>query len=69
MKEMSEARAYPLNAVNTQVFNEKDQDICFFICIMNPYTIMKLGSSVVEGLTRNRGAAGLSLTGITVLCP
>ena len=25
--------------------------------------------SVVECLTRDRGAAGLSLTGITVLCP
>ena len=27
------------------------------------------GSSVVECLTRDRGAAGSSLTGVTVLCP
>ena len=28
-----------------------------------------LGSSVVECLTRDRGVAGSSLTGVTVLCP
>ena len=28
-----------------------------------------LGSAVVECLTRDRGAAGLSLTAVTVLCP
>ena len=31
--------------------------------------IRERSGSVVECLTRDRGAAGLSLTGVTVLCP
>ena len=30
---------------------------------------ISIGGSVVECLTRDRGAAGSSLTGVTVLCP
>ena len=32
-------------------------------------TFRERSGSVVECLTQDRGAAGLSLTGITVLCP
>ena len=40
-------------------------------CIIMTYNIklQEHSRSVVECLTRDRGAAGSSLTGVTVLCP
>ena len=42
-----------------------------FECLYSPVTryILKRGSAVAECLTRDRGAAGLSLTGVTAFCP
>ena len=37
--------------------------------IMVDNNLMEHSGSVVECLTRERGAAGSSLTGVTVLCP
>ena len=40
------------------------------LAILNLYVALRESSgSVVECLTRDRGAAGSSLTGVTVLCP
>ena len=33
------------------------------------HACQNIGSAVVECLTGDRGAAGLSLTGVTALCP
>ena len=44
----------------------KNQGLCkesLFTCVR------ERSGSVVECLTRDRGAAGSSLTGVTVLCP
>ena len=37
--------------------------------LINLLHIWERSGSVVECLTRDRGAAGSSLTGVTVLCP
>ena len=39
------------------------------LCHLPRYNIWERSDSVAECLSRDRGAAGSSLTGVTVLCP
>ena len=42
--------------------------ITYYLLLIT-YHIRERSGSLVERLTRDRGAAGLSLTGVTTLCP
>ena len=53
---------------NGLLIEEMLQRLFVIICIITLYTAWERSGSVVECLTRDRGAAGSSLTGVTVLC-
>ena len=48
---------------------EKFNKVCIKSVISLPARVREHSGSVVECLTRDQGAMGLSLTGITAMCP